>query len=105
MGARKRIKSRLPNSLKSVEEKKRLANAQEKLRKIPNIEKTINDFCNFVDELAELPNTNALENPESDEESEIEENDEEMEEADENKEDSGDFTNSTIRGNGDGTST
>ena len=75
---------------------KRLTDAQEKLKKIPDIEKTINDFCNFVDELAELPNTNAdrfklflnygianTQNQESDDESEEEEKDEQMEEQEE----------------------
>ncbi|KAL7021779.1 hypothetical protein ACKWTF_012017 [Chironomus riparius] len=37
---------------------KKLTFAQEKLKKIPDIEKTINDFCKFVNELAETPNTN-----------------------------------------------
>ena len=75
---------------------KKLTFAQEKLKKIPDIEKTINDFCKFVDELAETPNTNGdrfklflkydiatTEDQESDDESEEEEKDEQMKEQEE----------------------
>ena len=50
---------KLQDAVKTDSLYKRLTNAQEKLRKIPDIEKTINDFCNFVDELSEIPNNNS----------------------------------------------